>query len=81
LGRVLVRTQTYGEARAELERATSLDPNLGEAYYQLSRVYIHIGEKEKAAEALKVFERFRTEEQNERTKILNEAHRAVQIAP
>ena len=53
LGKMLVEWRKYKEAAPELERAISLNPD-EEPQYQISlgRVYINLGQMEKAAEAL-----------------------------
>jgi tetratricopeptide (TPR) repeat protein len=73
--------KNYAGARPELERAVFLQPDLGEAYYQLGLAYRHLGEMQKAAEAMAAFQRFRTTEQSERTEVLRQAQQSVQAKP
>jgi uncharacterized protein HemY len=70
LGRALIQEQKYGEARASLERAVELKPDLTEAYYRLGTVYGRLGEKEKAKQALAAFQRHRSGEMTERQEML-----------
>jgi Flp pilus assembly protein TadD len=49
LGKALVSKKSYEEAITHLRKALSLDPNLGEAHYQLSLALGRVGEAEGAA--------------------------------
>ena len=59
LGRALARQGRYSEARGPLERAIEARPDLPEAYYQVGRVYVRLGEKDRAEKAFAAFEKFR----------------------
>jgi hypothetical protein len=45
-----------------LETAVRDQPDLGEAYYQLSRLYARLGQNEKSRQALEAFNHFKGEE-------------------
>ena len=56
MGRLLLRSQQFRPALAELERAAELLPNRSEIYYQLSLAYRQLGEMDKARQALKRYQ-------------------------
>jgi Tfp pilus assembly protein PilF len=57
LARLYMRTERFVEAAAELEVVAAAVPNLAEAHYQLSRVYVRLKRKEDAQKALEAFKR------------------------
>jgi tetratricopeptide (TPR) repeat protein len=82
LGAALARSGSNQEARAALEKSISLQDSLPknfvpDAYYRLSRVYMKLGDKEKAQGALATFNKLRTTEQSERQMILQAMQQAV----
>ena len=56
MGRLLLRSQQYRQALAELERAAELLPNRSEIHYQLSLAYRQLGETEKSRQALRRYQ-------------------------
>ena len=81
LGRLLARGGNYSEARAELEKAVALEPDMPEAYYQLGHAYLRLGEKEKADQALAKFKRYSSAEYSERQEILKQTQDVVRGQP
>jgi tetratricopeptide (TPR) repeat protein len=64
-GRLYARTNRYGEAAPLLERAVSLQPELLEAHYQLSRVLMKLKRTDEANRELAIFKQL-SEKQNAR---------------
>jgi predicted Zn-dependent protease len=81
MGRTLMRAKRYSEARNELQSATSLQPDLGEAYYQLGNVYRQLGDAQKASDAFARFKQFRDAQQGERTEILKQMQEMIKAGP
>jgi tetratricopeptide (TPR) repeat protein len=82
LGATLAQSGSIQEARVGLEKSISLQESLprgfvADAYYRLSRVYLKLGDNEKAQEALATFRKLRTTEQTERQMILQAMQQAV----
>jgi Tfp pilus assembly protein PilF len=73
LAKLLVRTNRFEEAAAELERVNNLEPDLAEAYYQLGRLYVRLKRPAEAQKALDTFKRLsetqKEQAQNERRAI------------
>jgi len=76
-----MRKKSFSEARNELERAISLQPDLGEAYYQLGIAYRQLGEPQKASDAFARFKQFRDTQHEERTEILRQMQETIQGRP
>jgi tetratricopeptide (TPR) repeat protein len=81
LGILFARQDNYRAARTELEQAVALEPDLYEAYYQLGIALERLGEKQKAAEALRTFQKYQAGEYSERQEILKQMQRAVEQEP
>ena len=81
LGRLLERERKYPEARVHLEKAVALGPELTEAYFVLAHVYMRVGEKDKAQQAMATFKSHRAEEFSERQEILRRAAGAFESTP
>jgi tetratricopeptide (TPR) repeat protein len=61
-----------GIARADLERAVSLDPTLPEAWYRLSVIYESAGQADKAGKARRRFEELKGNKANKETEMLRD---------
>jgi len=81
IGRAQARLGQPADARVELEKAISLQPDLHEAWYHLAQTYRKLGMKEKADEALAIFKTYDAAEGTERQEMLKEAGRAIQASP
>jgi tetratricopeptide (TPR) repeat protein len=55
LGDVYIRREQFEPARDELVKATTLDPNLYNAYFRLAHVLTRLGDREGAASALQKY--------------------------
>jgi len=62
IGQSLIRLKRYEAALSELEQAAELHPDDAELHFELSQVYARMGSREKAAEAVAVFQRLRAKE-------------------
>ena len=80
-GHVYTRTDRNEQARPELEKAVALDQGMTEAYWLISRVYLDVGEKEKAQEDLAAFHRRQSAEYEERQEILRRTRQRVTSNP
>jgi Flp pilus assembly protein TadD len=76
-GRLLSRAGNYAQAREELEKAISLQPNLAEAYYELALLLRRLGKSDEANQAMARFKSFRTAENNGREVILKELQETI----
>lgn len=65
------------EALPELERAIALQPNLGEADYQLGQVYTRLGQKKKAATAFAAFKKYHGTEETGRREVLDQIRQSL----
>ena len=72
MGRMFKEVGNDKAAVSELEKAIALNPDLAEAYYQLGTLLNRLGQKEKAAAALKRFQAFRKAEESERASVMRE---------
>jgi tetratricopeptide (TPR) repeat protein len=57
LGNLYSDQRKYAEAVPEYVRARELNPDLADAHYRLAQAYVHVGEKDRAQEELKVYQR------------------------
>jgi tetratricopeptide (TPR) repeat protein len=62
IGQSLVRLKQYDEALAELEKSVQDVPDDAQLYFLLSQVYTRVGSREKAAQAVEIFEKLRAKE-------------------
>jgi Flp pilus assembly protein TadD len=59
-------------ATADLEKATSLDPSLAEAWYRLAALYEQAGQAEAARQARRRFEELKGNKANRETEMLRD---------
>jgi Flp pilus assembly protein TadD len=59
-------------ATADLEKATSLDPSLAEAWYRLAALYEQAGKAEAARQARRRFEELKGNKANQETEMLRD---------
>jgi len=65
LGKIFILLNQPKLAARELETAVFIQPDLAQAYYQLSRAYGLSGERNKAAEAISSFNRLKKQGMDE----------------
>jgi len=65
LGKLWANAQRWKEAKDDLEAAIAADSGLTSAYYQLSRVYARLGEKEKSEQMLAEFKKLHQQEMDD----------------
>ncbi|MGB2634653.1 MAG: tetratricopeptide repeat protein [Candidatus Acidiferrum sp.] len=56
LGNLYSDQRRYAESIPEYVRARELNPDLADAHYRLAQAYVHVGEKDRAQEELKVYQ-------------------------
>jgi tetratricopeptide (TPR) repeat protein len=56
LGNLYSDQRKYVESIPEYVRARELNPDLADAHYRLAQAYVHVGEKDRAQEELKVYQ-------------------------
>jgi Flp pilus assembly protein TadD len=78
LGRLCIRIGKYREASEELRKAVASEPDLTGAYYLLAHAYEHLGEKEKAQQALADFKKYHAAEYNERKELLRQMQNTME---
>src|SRR6266567_3784748 len=62
LGQSLIRLKQYEAALAELQKSIQSHPDDAELYFELSQVYTRLGSREKATEAVAVFQKLHAKE-------------------
>jgi len=67
------RKGEQSNAKADLERAIGIDPNLAEAWYRLASLYEQAGQGEAAAQARRRFEELKGKKVNQETEMLRDA--------
>jgi tetratricopeptide (TPR) repeat protein len=77
LGKLLAHSHSQA-ALEELEKAISCEPGLAQAYYQLSRVASALGDKEKSAHALAVFNRLKKQEEGDERVLSEDVNGALE---
>ena len=79
LGKLLVRSNHPDLAPRELETAVQYQPDLAQAYYQLSRAYALLGEAEKSARALATFNNLKKVEADEAQELTDEVKEQLEL--
>jgi len=59
LGNLYSDQHKYPDAIPEYQRALEIDSDLADAHYRLGQAYVHIGEKDKAQEQLRAYQKLR----------------------
>lgn len=56
LGNLYSDQRKYAESIPEYVRASELNPDLADAHYRLAQAYVHVGEKDRGQEELKIYQ-------------------------
>jgi lipoprotein NlpI len=65
LGILYARRGEYDAAAAEFEQTIKLDPDQPTAHYHLGQALIHLGQKERGDEQLKIFRKLHSEQKDD----------------
>ena len=75
----MARANQLEPAARELEIAIRYQPDLAEAYYQLSRVYARLGENAKSQRALVTFSQLKKEAADESSEFMEEVRKQLEL--
>lgn len=81
LGLLFAHQGDYRSARAELQQATALEPDLYEAYYPLGHALQRLGNKKEAVGAFAIFQRYSAERNSQRQTMSTLLQEAVKQEP